>query len=301
MSKINISKSRALAIKTIYEMFKILKANGGEMHNQDVRKKISENITFDAWDIERYEKTGYIRWESILHFYTIDCVKAGFMRKNKGVWILTKEGEEAIKLGGAGLLEEATRRYRVWAANREEIKEKENEDEIVVEPEQAHKAFLERLENDATDGLREFIIKKNPYEFQDIVAALLRAMGYHTPFISPKGKDGGIDIIAYQDPLGAKSPRIKVQVKHRPDSSVSVQDLRQLAGILNENTEIGLFVTSGKFTTEAEKFIRTQSRHIKLLDFEGFINLWQEFYNNLNDEDKNMLPLHSIYFLGTND
>jgi predicted Mrr-cat superfamily restriction endonuclease len=38
-------------------------------------------------------------------------------------------------------------------------------------------------------------------------------MGYHTPFISPKGKDGGIDIIAYQDPLGLKTPRIKVQVK----------------------------------------------------------------------------------------
>ncbi len=36
-------------------------------------------------------------------------------------------------------------------------------------------------------------------------------MGYHTPFISPKGKDGGIDIIAYQDALGINKPRIKVQ------------------------------------------------------------------------------------------
>ncbi len=35
-----------------------------------------------------------------------------------------------------------------------------------------------------------------------MVAALLRAMGYYTPFISPRGKDGGVDILAYQDPIG---------------------------------------------------------------------------------------------------
>ena len=28
--------------------------------------------------------------------------------------------------------------------------------------------------------------------------------GYYTPFVAPKGKDGGIDLIAYQDPLGAR-------------------------------------------------------------------------------------------------
>ena len=38
-------------------------------------------------------------------------------------------------------------------------------------------------------------------------------MNYHTSFITAKGKDGGIDIIAYQDPLGIQKPRIKVQVE----------------------------------------------------------------------------------------
>ena len=56
-------------------------------------------------------------------------------------------------------------------------------------------------------------------------------MGYHTPFISPKGKDGGLDIIAYNDPLGATVPRLKVQVKHRPGTSVPVDDIRSLTGL----------------------------------------------------------------------
>ncbi len=41
--------------------------------------------------------------------------------------------------------------------------------------------------------------------------------------------------------------------------------------------------------------------HIRLLDLNDFVALWQEFYTKLNDEEKNLLPLHSIYFLGSNE
>lgn len=126
-------------------------------------------------------------------------------------------------------------------------------------------------------------------------------MGYYTPFVSPKGRDGGLDIIAFQDPLGAKAPRIKVQVKHRPNSSVSVDDIRSLIGLLNKEGDIGLFVTSGKFTTESEKFARDSHIHVKLLDIENFISLWKEFYEKLTDEEKSMLPLQPIYFVGVNE
>lgn len=52
------------------------------------------------------------------------------------------------------------------------------------------------------DGIFQLIKNMNPYEFQDLVGALLRSMGYHTEFIAARGRDGGIDIIAYQDALG---------------------------------------------------------------------------------------------------
>lgn len=98
-----------------------------------------------------------------------------------------------------------------------------------------------------------------------------------------------------------QQPRLKVQVKHRPDSSVPVDDIRSLTGLLNKDGDIGLFVTSGSFTSEAERSARESHRHIKLLDIDNFIDLWQEFYIKMTDDDKNMLPLHSIYFLGSND
>ena len=76
------------------------------------------------------------------------------------------------------------------------------------------------------------------YEFQDFVAALLRGMGYFTPFISPKGKDGGVDVIAYKDPIGSVGARIKVQVKHRANSKVTSKEVRELSSLLNKQNEL---------------------------------------------------------------
>jgi restriction system protein len=151
----------------------------------------------------------------------------------------------------------------------------------------------------ALEGMSNFIIAKNPYEFQDLVAALLRGMGYYTPFIAPKGKDGGVDIIAYKDPLGTTIPRIQVQIKHR-DIPTSVKEIRELMGLLQKDGDVGIFVSTGGFSSDARNTARTASVHIELIDKNRFIDLWQNFYNKLSDEDKNLFPLKPIYFLDVN-
>lgn len=298
-----LSKSRQVAVKTIFEALKILKENGGQLSGKEVLEKVRERLVFSDWEKEIYEKTGYVRWESILHFFTIDCIKAGYLRKNKGIWYLTEEGEKSLKLGPIKLLENATKLYRVWAEqNKGEKLKVDIDDEIVlIDKIQLQKANLDQLEEQAISGIKEHIFQKNAYEFQDLIAAVLRAMKYHTPFISPKGRDGGLDIVAYRDPLGASEPRIKVQVKHRPQAAVPVDDIRSLVGLLNKTGDIGLFVTSGSFSSEAKRFARDSHIHVRLIDINDLIQLWQEFYPQLTDEEKNILPLHPLYFLGTNE
>ena len=304
MKQLNeVSPSRAVAAKTIYEAFKILKEEGGGLPGKEVIARMRKRIEFTDWEKGIYEKTGYIRWESILHFFTIDCTKAGYMRKAKGVWYLTPEGEEAFKKNGkVELLKSATAAYRKWDAEKKN-KAKVNEDptELDSNIEQVQKANLDQLIEQAIEGIKDFINSKNPYEFQDLVAALLRAMGYYTPFISPKGKDGGIDIIAYQDPLGVQTPRLKVQVKHYPQNPIAADSIRSLKGLINSSEEVGMFITSGRFNNEAERFAREANVHIKLIDGEELISLWQQFYEKMNDDDKYLLPLHPIYFLGSTE
>lgn len=301
-----LAPSRRSAAKNLFATLKILKSEGGQLPGKQVMDRIREANDLNDWEKEIYEKTGYVRWEAILHFYTIDAVKAGFIRKNKGIWYLTEDGEKAIQLGPVKMLETASRLYRTWASENKEPKsksetEKDEPIELTENSTQTQKAYLDLLEEQAVTGIKEYIRRKNAYDFQDLVAALLRAMGYHTPFVSPKGKDGGLDIIAYHDPLGAIAPRLKVQVKHQPDASIPVDDIRSLTGLLNKDGDIGLFVTSGTFTSDAERFARDSHKHIKLLDINSFIEHWQEFYTKMVDEDKNLLPIHPIYFLGSNE
>lgn len=135
-----------------------------------------------------------------------------------------------------------------------------------------------------------------PYDFQNFVAALVRAMGYHVSWIAPPGRDGGIDILAHTDPLGIKMPRIKVQVKRRTDK-ITVDGHRSFMAVLGDQ-DVGLFVSAGGFTREAESEARTQEkRKITLLGLEQLFDLWLEHYAKVEEADRQLLPMKPVYFL----
>ena len=169
-------------------------------------------------------------------------------------------------------------------------------EEEIQEEAPAEVASYDDVELRAVEGLEHYINSKNAYEFQDLVAALLRGMGYYTPFVAPKGKDGGVDIVAYRDPLGTESPRIQVQIKHR-ESSATVQEVRQLMGLLQKEGDVGIFVSTAGFTPDGRNAARSSHVHVELIDLNRFISLWQDFYDKLKEEDKSLFPLRPIYFL----
>jgi restriction system protein len=296
-----MAKSRSLGDKLIFEALTILKEKGGKATLKEVVGEVGKRVVLDEWARGIYQKSGQIRWRSILFFYSIYCVKASFLLKKKGIWYLTPEGENALKLGKEKLLEEAIAAYNLWKEKNLSTQTKIDEITEGVRPidEQmatTEVAKFEEIEANAIEALKKTILKKNPYEFQDLVAALLRGMGYHTPFVAPKGKDGGVDVIAYRDPLGTITPRIKAQVKHR-NNAVTVQEIRQLMGVLpKDGSVVGIFISSGGFTADAVREPNHSSDHIELIDLDRFISLWQDFYDNMNDEDKSLLLLKKIYF-----
>ena len=185
-----------------------MKTHDGTVATKEINDIIQKHVKFTEWELERAGKMQYVRWWTMTQFYSIDYNKAGYILKKQGAWYLTSEGEEALKLGAEQILRNANAAYRQW----KQEKNSDGDDTVKDEtPEKETIINIEQLEEQANEGIREYIKAKNPYEFQDMVAALLRAMGYYTPFVAPKGRDGGVDVIAYIDALGAKTPRIKVQ------------------------------------------------------------------------------------------
>jgi restriction system protein len=125
---------------------------------------------------------------------------------------------------------------------------------------------------------------------------LLEGMGYATNVISKPGADGGSDILAYIDPLGAQTPHIRVQVKHR-DQAVSREDVAALRGIIRGDREIGLFVSSGGFTKEARREAGNGAVHMELVDLDRFLELWLQHYDKIPEAKRSKLRLEPVHFL----
>ncbi|MBZ5504767.1 MAG: Mrr restriction system protein [Acidobacteriia bacterium] len=278
----------------IRAVFEVLLQHPEGMRAKDVLAKLEHTLTLSEFEKSDYPKhPGIRRFEKTARFATIAPVKAGWMIKNKGRWTLTEDGKAACKnfTDPEELARRASELYRQWKAGQPEDA---GEDEETVAA--SATAALDEAEERAWEEIANYLNNIQPYVFQSLVAALLKAMGYHVSWEAPPGPDKGIDILAHTDPLGATNPRIKVQVK-RQASSVDVGGLRSFLAVLGDQ-DVGIFVCTGGFTSAAESEARTQEkRKITLLDMEKLFDLWVQHYGKLTEPDKRLLPLKPVYYL----
>ena len=152
--------------------------------------------------------------------------------------------------------------------------------------------FYEETKARADELIADMVSQLDPYDFQDLVAGVLRAMGFRAVSSKP-GRDQGIDIVAHPDYLGFERPRIKVQVKHR-ESAAGGPDMRSFCGTLRTG-ESGLFVSTGGFTRDAQIESERAREPVTCLDRDGFIQLMLEHYEALEPEFKAKIPLRRMW------
>jgi len=286
------------------ELFKILIAAPEGKRASEALGELVGHFSLSPYEAGKYGE-GSRRFEKIVRFATVDCVKAGWLTKEKGIWSITDEGRKAhAELTDPEVFyKRACKLYAEWKAAQPDAGPIDPQTADVPptadDPESTAKAVIvtfEEAEEQAWAEISHYLRAMDPYDFQDLVADLLRAMTYHISWISPPGKDGGLDIVAWPDALGARLPRVKVQVK-RQQSSVSVDGLRSFMALLGDD-DVGLFVCTGGFTKDAEIEARTQAkRRVTLIGLEKLFDLWVEHYDRLTDQARRRLPLRPIQFL----
>jgi restriction system protein len=278
-------------------VFKILLNYPDGLPANEVLEKLESVVPPTDFEKSDYPKhPGVRRFEKIVRFATIAPVKAGWLIKSKGRWILTGEGKIAYETfqDPEKFVKEGGRLYKQWAESRPDtVSEVEEEGPDAT-------STIEEAEESAWTEIEKYLQSMPPYDFQNLVAALLRAMGYHVSWIAPPGPDKGIDILAHTDPLGTSTPRIKVQVKRRADK-ISADGLRSFMAVLGDQ-DVGIFVSTGGFTSEAESEARTQERRtVTLVNLEKLFDLWVLHYEKVAEGDKRLLPLKSVYYLAPVD
>ena len=106
-----------------------------------------------------------------------------------------------------------------------------------------------------------------------------------------------MDLIAFNDPLGTRPPRIKVQVKRNANSAkIDVIGLRSFMAVLGDE-DVGLFVALSGFTKDAEYEARQSHRRITLIDTAKLVDLWTVHHAKLDDGARRRLPLKPVWFL----
>ena len=287
----------------VQALFRILEKQQDGMKAKEALAALADSVTLTEYEAGSYESGR--RFEKIVRFATVDTVRAGWLIKESGVWTLTEEGTKALNLYKDPLEfhKTASQLYQYWLKNHKKknsaaelvsalIEESNLEDEsdknVSVSYEEAKEQAQEKI-----DG---HLHAMEPYEFQRLVADLLKAIGYHVIWIAPPGKDGGVDILAYTDPLGTQGPRIKVQVKQQ-QKNVTAPDLKSFMANIGQH-DSGIFFCTGGFTRDAENYARSQeSKRIMLIDSDKLVQLWTDNIPRLSDQAWQRLPLTPIYFL----
>jgi restriction system protein len=143
---------------------------------------------FEANDYPNHP--GVNRYEHIVRFSTIPFVKAGWLTKTRGQWSVTDEGSAALARHAndpEAFMREAVAHYRQWKKGQPETADEIETEEVVVA------GRYEEAEEAAFSETIDYVDAMAPYDFQDLVAALLEAMGYHVLWVAPPGPDKGVD------------------------------------------------------------------------------------------------------------
>jgi restriction system protein len=280
------------------KLFELLAKQPDGMLAREAIHALESHFTLTDYENGEYESGGR-RFDKMIRFCHGRHGKGRVDGEDKGRWTLTDEGRAAWTTykDPEVFAKKALQLYNEWRKSQvaTEADDAEPEDGEKATEKQVSVTF-EQAEEQAWNEIASYLQGMPPYDCQELVASLLRAMSYHVSWIAPPGKDGGTDILAWSDPLGTRPPRIKVQVKRQVDK-VNVSGLRSFMAILGED-DVGLFVCTGGFTKDAEDEARTQEkRKVTLVDLERLFDLWVQFYAKLEEPSRRRFPLRPIHFL----
>lgn len=150
------------------------------------------------------------------------------------------------------------------------------------------------IHNRAFEFIKDRVAKLEWDDMQQLVAGLLRAMGYKTR-VSPSGSDRGKDIVASPDGFGFESPRIVVEVKHRTGSAMGSHEVRSFLGGRHKDDK-GLYVSTGGFSKEARYEAERANIPLTLMDLDDLVRAILEHYEAMDGDSRRLVSLRKLYW-----
>jgi restriction system protein len=159
--------------------------------------------------------------------------------------------------------------------------------------EEPEELVLREVEQKAQQFVEDRLARLDWREMQEMVAGILRAMGYKTR-VAADGPDRGVDIFASPDGLGLQEPRVFVEVKHRRNEQITSAQIRAFLGGRKPGDKC-LFVSTGGFTKDARYEADRSAVPLTLLTLADLRDLLVEYYDSVDTATRSLVPLRQIY------
>lgn len=158
---------------------------------------------------------------------------------------------------------------------------------------EAFGAIRERVLSELLERVRQV----SPQFFERLVVDLLLAMGYgggqkgsEIGTVTPFSKDGGIDGVIREDPLGLDNIYIQAK-RYGPDNPVGAPEVQQFSGSLDmHGAQKGVFITTSRFSGAARAYVEKVQKKIVLIDGERLALLMLAYGLGVQNERTLAIP-----------
>src|SRR5262249_48289204 len=159
-------------------LLQILQEQPDGLPSREALARLRAKMQLTEYEKGRFEN-GALRFDQVVRFATVDASKAGWLLKQQGQWVITEQRRPALVHSPArGVVSGRPRGlYRQWRNSLPEGSAEERSEPGEAEAEKASEITFEQAEEQAWSEVEQYLRGMPPYEFQDLVAALLRAMG----------------------------------------------------------------------------------------------------------------------------
>lgn len=249
-----------------------LAADGREHSIQEARESIGKTMALSEEDLNELLPSGTQRkfdnrvaWAKsyFVQANVFDSPRRGYFRITQRGQDLHKKGHKIIDIRILNQYPEFVEFHKARVTREEEI------EPSTETPEETLQKSYENIRSDLASQIIQRIANNSAQFFERLVVDLMVSMGYGGSR-ADAGKsiggsgDEGIDGIIKEDRLGLDL--VYLQAK-RWESTVGRPDVQKFVGALHgKRAKKGVFITTGKFSDDAKRYIETIDPKVILID-----------------------------------
>jgi restriction system protein len=222
-----------------------LRTLGGSASGKEAVEQVGRDLRISDAAQNELMSSGSPRFPNQVAWARFYLSREGLLDSSKrGVWSLTKKGW-ATKLSHEDARQIFAKWVKVFAAERKRRQGQEEPEEVVAEG-------TGGVSHDYRDALLSIIRDLPPDGFERLSQRLLRESGFIQVVVTGRSGDEGIDGFGTLQINPFVSFRVLFQCK-RYRRSVSPSQVRDFRGAMQGRADKGIIITTGTFTTEAQR------------------------------------------------